>query len=109
MMAAYKAVKENHMKVDRVAMTFGVLKQTLRDRVLNKVNVNAKWGKDSLFALDEEELLVNHLESLAQVGYVVNRAQVNVLAIELAVKLGRRNSNVKLSNGWYYNFLKMES
>ncbi|XP_052225347.1 uncharacterized protein LOC127840920 [Dreissena polymorpha] len=106
MMAAYKAVKEDHMPVDRAAVTFGVPKQTLRDRVLNKVNLRAKWGKDSLFTLDEEEQLVNHLESLAQVGYVVNRAQVNVLAIELAVKLGRRNSDDKLSNFWYYAFLK---
>ena len=44
MMAAYKAVKENHMKVDRAAVTFGVPKQTLRDMVLSKVNVNAKLG-----------------------------------------------------------------
>ncbi|XP_052256481.1 uncharacterized protein LOC127861841 [Dreissena polymorpha] len=106
MMAAYKAVKENHMKVDRAAVTFGIPKQTLRNRVLNTVNVNVKWGKDSLFALDEEDLLVNHIKSLAQVGYGLNRAQLNVLASELAVKLDRRNSNDKLSNDWYYNFLK---
>ncbi|KAH3802287.1 hypothetical protein DPMN_155962 [Dreissena polymorpha] len=53
--------------------------------------------KDSLFALDEEELLVNHLESLAQ---------LNVLASELAVKLGKRNSDHKLSGYWYYNGLQ---
>ncbi|KAH3793478.1 hypothetical protein DPMN_146989 [Dreissena polymorpha] len=105
-MAAYKAVKENLIKVDKAAVTFGVPKQIFRDRVLNKVNVKAKWGKESLFALDEEELLVNHLESLAQVWYGLNRAQLNVITSELAVKLGRRNSDDKLSNYWYYNFLK---
>ncbi|XP_052217931.1 uncharacterized protein LOC127835535 [Dreissena polymorpha] len=106
MLADYKAVKENHMPVDRAALAFGVPKQTLRDRVLNKVKIGAKRGKDSLFTLGEEELLVNHIETLTQVGYGLNRAQLNVLAGELAVKLGRRNSNAKLSNGWYYNFLK---
>ncbi|KAH3877681.1 hypothetical protein DPMN_001557 [Dreissena polymorpha] len=106
LIAAYKTVKENHIKVDRAALTFGVPKQTFRDRVLNKENVNARLGKDSLFAFDEEEPLVNHIESLAQVGYGLNRAQLNVLASELTVKFVRRNSDDKLSNYWYYNFLK---
>ncbi|KAH3887795.1 hypothetical protein DPMN_011817 [Dreissena polymorpha] len=47
MIAAYKTLTENHMKVDRAAVMFAVPRQTFRDSVLNKVNIKVKWGKDS--------------------------------------------------------------
>ncbi|XP_052234239.1 uncharacterized protein LOC127846771 [Dreissena polymorpha] len=106
MMSAYKAVKDDHLPVDRAAIMYGVPKQTLRDRVLNKVKISSRWGKDSLFTYEEEELLVSHLEGLAQVGYGINRSQLNILAGDLAVKLGRRLTESKLSNNWYYAFLR---
>ncbi|XP_052276674.1 uncharacterized protein LOC127875923 [Dreissena polymorpha] len=106
MMSAYKAVKDDHLPVDRAAIMYGVPKQTLRDRVLNKVKISSRWGKDSLFTHEEEELLVSHLEGLAQVGYGINRSQLNILAGDLAMKLGRRLTDSKLSNNWYYAFLR---
>ncbi|KAJ8306419.1 hypothetical protein KUTeg_016964 [Tegillarca granosa] len=38
-------------------------------------------------------------------GYELNRSQVDILAGELAVKLGRKGTDVKLSNNWHYGFL----
>jgi len=105
-MKAYKDVIENKTPVDKAADRHGVPRQTLRDRVLGRVKISSKWGKDSLFSHEEEELLVNHLEGLAQVGYGLNRAQLNVLASDLAIKLGRRAPETSLSDTWYYGFLK---
>ncbi|KAJ8310376.1 hypothetical protein KUTeg_012241 [Tegillarca granosa] len=62
-------------------------------------------GKGTMFSKEGEELLVQHVERLPQIGYGLNRSQVNILAGELAVKLGRKSADVKLSNNWHYGFL----
>ncbi|KAH3781141.1 hypothetical protein DPMN_158966 [Dreissena polymorpha] len=61
LMRAYRAVKDDHLPVDRATIMNGLPKQTLRGRVLNTVKISSRWGKDSLFTHDEEELLVCHL------------------------------------------------
>lgn len=87
------------MKVKKAARIYGVPTQTLRDRVLNKIEIDANMGNATLFTEQEEEQLVNHIETLSKLGYGMNRAQ-------LAVKLGRKSKGEKMSNKWYYDFLK---
>ena len=102
---AYKAVKEKAMSVKKAARTYGVPTQTLRDRVLKKVHIDAVMGNETLFTRDEEEVLVQHCEKLSKLGYGINRAQLSLLAKDLAVKLGGRNKSEKLSNNWHYGFM----
>jgi hypothetical protein len=106
MLKAFDEVKNNKTPVDKAARLFGVPAQTLRDRVLGKVDIKSSWGKTSLFTSNEEESLVNYLEDLAKVGYGLNRSQLNVLATEMAIKLGKLNQGKSLSDKWYYAFLK---
>ncbi|XP_060581496.1 uncharacterized protein LOC132738084 [Ruditapes philippinarum] len=106
MLKAFDAVKNNKTPVDRAARLFDVPAQTLRDCVLGKVGIKSSWGKTSLFTSNEEESLVNYLEDLAKVGYGLNRSQLNVLATEMAIKLGKLNQGKSLSDKWYYAFLK---
>ncbi|KAH3742088.1 hypothetical protein DPMN_048822 [Dreissena polymorpha] len=42
MICAYKAVKDDHLPVDRAALMGGVPKQTLRNRVLSKVKISSR-------------------------------------------------------------------
>ncbi|KAH3883053.1 hypothetical protein DPMN_007001 [Dreissena polymorpha] len=86
MMAAYKAVRENHMKVDRAAVTFGIPKQTLRDMVLNKVNVNAKSGKDSLFAHDEELSGKAYLKSMTPLKIQARFRKAGILPFDATLQ-----------------------
>ena len=66
---AYKAVKEKNTPVKKAARTYGVPVQTLRDRVLGKVAVDAIMGHGTLlFSSEEEEVLVKHCERLSQLG-----------------------------------------
>lgn len=105
MVEAFKAVKDDGLSVKRAAKLYGVPTQTLRDRIKGKIQQSAKVGKESIFSHDEEEQLVQYLEDLASIGYGLNRSQLNILAGELALKLGRRDTDKRLSPKWYYGFL----
>ena len=47
MMKACKDVIESKTPVDKAADRHGVPRQTLRDRVLGRVKITSKWGKDN--------------------------------------------------------------
>ncbi|XP_052258935.1 uncharacterized protein LOC127863447 [Dreissena polymorpha] len=104
---AYAAVKENGMPVKRAALTYNVPIQTLRDRVKGKVDpFNIGLGSELIFSKEEETGLVEHLESMSQLGYGYTNVQVQHLAGELAEHLGKRPTNKPLSINWLYGFLK---
>jgi hypothetical protein len=104
--SAFKSVQEGHLNVRRAALLHGVPIQTLRDRVNGKVKLGAVLSKETLFTHEEEEFLVQHIEKLCSLGYGLSKSRVNILAAELAQKLGMRSNQSKLSNRWYYAFLK---
>ena len=106
LLKAYNAVKEKRLPVKVAARQFGVPVMTLRDRVLGKVSLETtKPGPDSLFSMEEELTLVEHLETMAQMGYGYTHAQLKVMAADLAVSLGKRDTSQKMSNNWIYRFL----
>ena len=83
LLKAYNAVKEKRLPVKVAAPQFGVPVMTLRDRVLGKVSLETtKPGPDSLFSMQEELTLVEHLETMAQMGYGYTHAQLKVMADE---------------------------
>jgi len=81
---------------------YGVPQQTLRDRVLGKVDpVNS--GNEILFSREEERKLV---KARANLGYGLTNVFTQRLAVEMAYELGKKAKNNPISNKWLYAFLK---
>jgi len=55
-------------------------------------------GSESLFSYTEEEGIVEHLETMAQLGYGYTNEQVQHLAGDLALQLGKRKNSNPFSN-----------
>ena len=104
-MKAYKIVKDKGVAVKKAARMYGVPQQTLRDRVLGKVDpVNS--GNETLFSREEERKLVEHLKARANLGYGLTNVFTQRLAGEMAFELGKKAKNNPMSNKWLYAFLK---
>jgi transposase-like protein len=106
MLLAYKAVKEKGLQVEKAARQFGVPSQTLRDRVRGAIDpVNFACGGSTLLTLEEEQTLVEHIETMAQLEYGVTNKRLQHLGGDLAFELGRKQKNTPMSNNWLYGFL----
>ncbi|KAH3845237.1 hypothetical protein DPMN_087512 [Dreissena polymorpha] len=85
---------------------FGVPRTTLRDRVSGHVNHDkAVVGGAPILSLDEERVLVDYVETLAQLGYGLTNERLKTLAGDLVFTLGRKKNNKPMSNNWLYGFL----
>ncbi|XP_053394116.1 uncharacterized protein LOC123523838 [Mercenaria mercenaria] len=105
LLAAYSAVK-NGLAVKAASRQFGVPAQTLRDRVKGYIDpINCNPGPDTMLSKEEELTIVEHVETMSQLGYGYSNVQLQDLAGELAHSLGRRTSSKALSNCWLYGFL----
>lgn len=78
--------------------------QTLRDRVKGHVDA-LNFGGETVFTHEEELTLVEHLETLAQLGYGATNSKLQHLAGDLAFALNKRPSSKPLSGNWLYGFL----
>lgn len=81
---------------------------TLADRMAGRIDVDTvKSGVAPLFTQEQESLLANHLETMAEVGYGYSRQETMNLATEYAIELGLRSKEHKpLTDKWLYNFLE---
>jgi transposase-like protein len=67
---AYLACKAGGKSIRGTARQYGVPLQTLGDRITEKISIDVvKSGKASVFSLEEEARLVNHLKEMATLGY----------------------------------------
>ena len=95
------------MSVHGAARRFNVPLTTLRDRVDGRVDVDSvSSGAPSLFTQEEEAFIVEHVKSMAEIGYGYTRAEVIHLASDYAIDVGLRDAKKPLTTKWYYNFLK---
>ena len=85
---------------------FGVPPQTLRDRFTGMVDPDSDRSSNALLSREEEGILVEHVEVMAQLGYGYTHIQLQHLAGELAHSLERRQTSKPLSNNWLYGFLQ---
>ena len=107
LLRAYEAVVSEGVPVKTAAKKFAVPVQTLRDRVKGYIDPqNFKTGGETVLTKEEEETLVNHVETMAQLGYGYSNIQLQHLSGELAFDMGRRKENKPLSNNWLYGFLR---
>ena len=80
---------------------------TLRDRVAGRISIDiTTTGHPTLFSQEEEALLVEHIKSMAEIGYGYTRAEVVQLASDYAHDTGKKGEESHISQGWYYHFLK---
>jgi transposase-like protein len=103
----YQLVKQKGVRVQKAARMFGVPPQTLRDRVLGHIHAKTfLYGGDTLFTHEEKKSLVEHVETLAELGYGYSNVRLQQLAGELAHDLGKKKENKAMSNKWLTGFLK---
>ncbi|KAJ8313688.1 hypothetical protein KUTeg_008249 [Tegillarca granosa] len=104
---AYNAVIEHSLPVQRAANQFGVPITTLKDRVKSRINIDVvKSGPDPIFSLEQEALLANHVDTMAELGYGYSRLEALNLASDYSVYLGIRTQDKPLSLQWLYSFLQ---
>ena len=104
---AYKYVKDSNTSVRRAAFIHGVPETTLRDRILGNVDPETVTvGKAPLFQQKEELTLVNHIKTMAQLGYGYSRKESVVIASNYAVQLGKKTENQPLTIKWVKSFIK---
>ena len=79
MLKAYNEVKGGH-PIKTTARKYGIPAQTLRDRVIGMVDPdNCALGPETLLTFEEEETLVEHVLTLAELGYGYTNVQLQHL------------------------------
>lgn len=103
---AYHAARAMNLAVKSAARQFGVPQTTLRDRVMSRIDPETvSSGPHALFTQEEEALFVNHLKTMAELGYGYSRSEVVDQATNFAVYLQKRDKNHPLSDRWYRGFM----
>lgn len=102
---AYVAVMEQNYPVAKAAREFEVPMQTLRDRVLRKVDIETVAnGRTPVLTLDEEAKIVSHLQDVADLGYAFTRQDIVTIATDYAIQLGKRTKDSPMTLNWFVKF-----
>lgn len=106
MRRAFEATRDG-VSVYRAARQYPVPESTLRDRHLGLVSLDVHIGFDTIFSIDEEQKLVNHISYMASIGYGYNKSAIQHMAWDYAKSLGKQvKAKDSLSDNWFYSFLK---
>ncbi|XP_053381188.1 uncharacterized protein LOC128549074 [Mercenaria mercenaria] len=104
--SAYRCVKEDGLSVLKASRMYSVPENTLRDRVLGKIDPETVvMGKVPLFDQYEESKIANHFKEMASYGYGYTRQECVDIASDYAVQLGKRDKDKRLSINWLKGFL----
>ncbi len=106
---AYRLVQSG-MSKRRASHLTGVPRQTLCDRLSGLVRVNRRGsGVEAVFTEEEEKALVQHVSTMAAIGYGYTRMSIRVLATDTAKYLNKASKNLDagkfLSDKWLTGFL----
>lgn len=96
MESAVKSVLEEGLTVYAAAKRAGVPQQTLRDRINGRVDWT-QLTKNTTFSREEEQQLVDHIKTVAAVGYGYTRTEVLTLATDFAVLTNKRTYDEPLT------------
>ena len=102
---AVELVKDK-TSVYKAAKLTGVPEQTLRDRIKEKVPINAVHGGQPLFPHEQEAKIKDHVAQMATYGYGYTAKQLIHLATDTARYLQLRDSLKPLSKKWYQGFMR---
>ncbi|XP_060556927.1 uncharacterized protein LOC132717474 [Ruditapes philippinarum] len=104
---AYKSVVESGTPVLRASKLFGVPQQTLRDRVLGKIDPECiTTGREPVLNMFEEAKIVQHIKTMANYGYGYTMQECVDIATEYAVSVGKRTRDNPLTLRWMDGFRK---
>ena len=99
-------MKDGKLAVTRAFWQYGIPEQTLRDRVLGKVDIDCvTMGTAPILSMDEEAKIVQHLKSMASFGYGYTRQEVVDVATDYAVQFGKRTHDTPLTLNWFRRFV----
>lgn len=92
------------MSVHGASKQYAVPLQTLRDRVIGKVDPDCvATGHPPVFSIEEEARISTHLTDVAQYGYGYTRSEVALLATDFGKQLGKVEKT--LTRSWICGFL----
>ena len=104
MLAAIEAVK-NGEPLLRAALTFGVSRTTLGDRIRGKVVHVTKCGPRSYLSPDEELQLSEFIVEVGQAGYGKTRREIIRLAENVVCHKGMLRGS-RVTSGWFRHFME---
>ena len=104
MEVAYKSVKEDGIPLKVAARLHGVPKSTLRDRLIGRVSLHRK--RNTFFSQSEENEILSCIELVNKIGYGCTRSELQAMASNYAVHLGRLEEGNELKPHWIASFLK---
>jgi len=87
---------------------YSVPETTLRDRIKGRVHKEAKVGHETIFTMDEEQKLYNHITYMADIGFGYSKKSVQYMGKDFAESLGKamKPDQKSLSDNWFYGFCK---
>ena len=87
---------------------YSVPETTLRDRIKGRVHKEAKVGHETIFTMDEEQKLYNHITYMADIGFGYSKKSVQYMGKDFAESLGTamKPDQKSLSDNWFYCFCK---
>jgi len=103
-MAAVEAVENGSMGINRAAITHGVPRTTLKDRLSGRVVHGTKMGPKCYLTHEEEKELVDFLVNCSKMGYGKTRNEVLKIVEAVMKKKGRLLGGRHISQGWWYHF-----
>ena len=96
------------MRINHVALEYGILPTTLKDRVAGREVRGTKMGTKPYLTYQEEQEIVSFLLNYAKMGYGKTRKDVlNIVHATLVRKAeedGRQFSKDHISQGWWVKF-----
>ena len=97
--------KKKNISASRASKLYQVPIQTLRDRVLGKIDINTvTTGRALVLSLEEEAKLMSHLKEVAKLGYGYTRQEVVDIASDYAYTCREATISFVLHNVLPYMF-----
>ena len=106
--AAVEDIREKKLSVRTAAAAHGIPKSTLFDYASGKVEIGSKRGPDTILTAAEEQMLVNYVIHMAEIGYGRTREHLCNTVKEILEKDGRPNpfKNNRPGRKWWSLFMK---
>ena len=105
MTSAYRAEIEVHVRVKRTAVSCGAPQTTLCQRVLGREDPEATSSDPSPELSQEEAIFLEHLKSMAVLGYGYTASEEVRMASNYALHLVKRDEAHAFSTKWLRCFM----
>jgi len=99
--AMQEVQKHPGLPVSRVAVTYGVSRKSLSDRISGKVQANLGQGRTPHLSVEEENLLENYLIEMSELGFGYDLKNFRIL-----VKMLFSSEDKLFTTGWLHCFLE---